>query len=338
MVSLKDIAAECGVSVATVSKALNDHKDIGAATKEKVRAVAKEMGYHPNAAAQTLKTNRTYNLGVLFVDWNFSGLTHDFFNRVLDSFKRKAESNGYDITFINNGLMQGRRMTYLEHARYRNFDGIVIACVEFDEPEVLDLVNSEIPVVTIDYLFNNKISVMSDNVGGIKKLVQYVVSKGHKKIAYIHGNNDSAVTVARLSSFYNTVEELGIDVPDEYMGTTKYRDTANCYAETKRILELDNPPTCIFYPDDFAAIGGINAIREKGLRIPDDISVVGYDGIPIGRHMSPQLTTLAQDTEQIGGMAAELLINLIEKPKSTLIRPNVINGEVFEGGSVGTIN
>lgn len=333
MVSLKDIAAACGVSVATVSKALNDHNDIGADTKERVRRVAKEMGYHPNAAAQTLKTNRTYNIGVLFIDGNNSGLTHDFFNHVMDSFKRKAESFGYDITFINNGKVMNTKMSYLEHARYRNFDGVVIACVEFSDPEVVELVNSEIPIVTIDHLFNNRIAIMSDNVGGMRDLIQYVVSKGHRKIAYIHGL-DSAVTTARLSSFYRTTEELGIDIPDEYVREAAYRRTDEAYEQTKELLKLKDRPTCILYPDDFSSIGGINAIREAGLSIPDDISVVGYDGIPIGKHMSPRLTTLAQDTEAIGGLAAEQLINLIERPKSTLIQQNLVKGCVFEGGSV----
>ena len=101
MVSMKDISAACGVSVATVSKALNDHHDIGEETKAHIKKVAREMGYHPNSLARALKTNKSYNLGVLFVDEAMSGLTHDYFSHVLDSFKRKAEERGYDITFIN---------------------------------------------------------------------------------------------------------------------------------------------------------------------------------------------------------------------------------------------
>jgi len=167
----------------------------------------------------------------------------------------------------------------------------------------------------------------------MRDLIQYVVSKGHRKIAYIHGL-DSAVTTARLSSFYRTTEELGIDIPDEYVREAAYRRTDEAYEQTKELLKLKDRPTCIFYPDDFSSIGGINAIREAGLSIPDDISIVGYDGIPIGKHMSPQLTTLAQDTEAIGGLAAEQLINLIERPKSTLIQQNLVKGCVFEGGSV----
>ena len=104
------------------------------------------------------------------------------------------------------------------------------------------------------------------------------------------------------------------------------------------LLNLSDPPTCILYPDDFAGFGGINAIREKGLQIPEDISVAGYDGISIGRHIEPKLTTIRQDTEQIGKLAAENLIRLIEHPRSTIIRPIVVEGELYKGSTVKDIN
>ena len=126
MASLKDISKICGVSVATVSKALNDHKDIGEETKANIRRVAKEMGYSPNLSARALKTNRTYGIGVLFVDEAQSGLTHDYFSSVLDSFKRTAEKSGYDITFINHNV-GGKPTSYLQHCRYRGVDGVATA-------------------------------------------------------------------------------------------------------------------------------------------------------------------------------------------------------------------
>ena len=137
MVSLKDISVACGVSVATVSKALNNHHDIGEETKERIKRTAKEMGYFPNSAAKMLKTNRSNNIGVLFVDDDKSGLTHDYFAYVLDSFKRKAEERGFDITFINCNKTRVNRMSYVEHAKYRGFDGVVIACIDFLDPEAI---------------------------------------------------------------------------------------------------------------------------------------------------------------------------------------------------------
>ena len=221
MVSMKDIAAACGVSIATVSKALNDHSDIGEETKQHIKEVAKDMGYFPNSLARALKTNRTYNIGVLFEDEAQSGLTHDYFSYVLDSFKRAVEAKGYDITFLNKGRNQ---MSYLEHCRYRGFDGVMIACVDFYDPKVVELVRSNIPLVTIDHMFNNRISVMSDNVGGMKQLLQHVYAKGHRRVAYIHGA-DSSVTRERLASFYHNAEALGLDVPDEYIKEAAYRDS-----------------------------------------------------------------------------------------------------------------
>lgn len=336
MASLKDIAKICGVSVATVSKALNDHHDIGEETKENIKKVAKELGYSPNLSARALKTNKTHGIGVLFVDEAMSGLTHDYFSAVLDSFKRTSEEAGYDITFINCCKNRPGRMSYLKHTRYRGFDGVVLACIDFSDPEVIELVQSDIPVVTIDYIFNNRMSVISDNVKGMRDLLKYIYGMGHRKVAYIHGT-PSAVTTNRMSSFFRTAEELGIEVPDEYIRESAYRSTSATYEITNELLDLKNPPTCIIYPDDFSAFGGINAIRERGLKIPEDISVAGYDGIRAARHLEPKLTTIRQDTEQIGAEAAKKLINLIEKPKTTVVEQVVIAGVVMEGKSVGKI-
>lgn len=336
MASLKDISRVCGVSVATVSKALNNHSDIGEETKEHIKKVAKEMGYLPNLSARALKTNKTHGIGVLFVDEAGSGLTHDYFSSVLDSFKRTAESRGYDITFINSCKNRENRMTYLDHSRYRGFDGVALACIDFEDPEVVELVQSDLPVVTIDYLFNNRNAVVSDNVSGVRDLLEYIYEMGHRKVAYIHGAS-SAVTTNRLSSFYRTAERLGIKVPDEYVMEAAYRDTAATFEATNRLLDLPDPPTCILFPDDFAAFGGINAIRERGLRIPEDISVAGYDGIRAAEILEPRLTTVKQDTERIGSMAARKLIDLIETPKTTLVEQVIIPGNVFEGKSVARL-
>ncbi|MCR5234176.1 MAG: LacI family transcriptional regulator, partial [Lachnospiraceae bacterium] len=297
MVSLKDIAAKCGVSVATVSKALNDHNDVGATTKEKIRAIAREMGYFPNSSARALKTNRTYNIGVLFVDEAQSGLTHDYFAHVLDSFKKTVESGGYDITFINS--THDNNMTYLEHSHYRGVDGVVIACVDFYDPQVMELIHSDLPVVTIDHVFDYRIAVLSDNIQGMHDLVEYVYAKGHRKIAYIAGN-DTSVTKNRLGSFYRSLEKRGVEVPDEYVIQSSYRNPDSAYENTKKLLALDDRPTCILYSDDYSAIGGINAIEEAGLSIPKDISVAGYDGSYISQIISPKLATIKQDTEKIG--------------------------------------
>lgn len=337
MVSLKDISAACGVSIATVSKALNNHNDISVETKEYIKKVSESLGYYPNSAAKALKTNRTYSIGMLFVDDAMSGLTHDFFSNILDSFKRAAEAKGYDITFINSNKTRPNRMSYLAHTRYRGFDGVCIACVNFYDPEVIELVRSDIPVVTIDHMFNNRTAVLSDNVTGMRDLLQYAYNKGHRKIAYIHGA-ESAVTHSRVSSFFKTADELGLVIPDEYVKEAPYRSTDETQKKTDELLDLSNPPTCILYPDDFSAFGGINAINNRGLSIPDDISIAGYDGIRIARHIEPQFTTIRQDTEKMGNMAATELIDQIEHPKTTLVKQIIVEGSVYPGKTIRDIS
>ena len=168
MVSMKDIAKACSVSVATVSKALSGQPDIGEQTRELICKTADSLGYMTNSAARALKTNRTYNIGVLFVDGRRSGLAHEYFSSMLESLKVEAERNGYDITFINRNV-GAKATTYLQHCQYRGVDGVVIASVDFDDPQVLELVNSKLPVVTIDHVFNNRAAVVSDNVRGMDK-------------------------------------------------------------------------------------------------------------------------------------------------------------------------
>lgn len=331
MVSLKQIAEQCGVSVASVSKALNNHKDIGESTKERIRQTAAELGYYPNAAARTLKTNRSYNIGVLFADAANSGLTHDYFSAVLESFKTAAESRGYDITFLNTHT--GSR-SYLEACRQRSLDGVVIACIDFDQPEVIELIHSPIPVITIDYRCADCSSVVSENKKGMQALTDYIISCGHRHIAYIHGDEASSVTHARLEAFRASLSAHNIPVNEDFILPSSYLDLAAATECTVKLLSLPLVPSCIIYPDDTALLGGLNVIHEHGLRIPQDISVAGYDGLRAARYVSPKLTTVHQDTEQIGTQAAIQLIRQIEHVESDTVKHLLIQTNLVIGDSV----
>lgn len=336
MVSMKDIARKCGVSVATVSKALNGQQDIGRETREKICRAADEMGYMTNASARALKTSRSYNIGVLFVDPKHGGLAHEYFSSVLDSIRVESERCGYDITFINCNV--GRRQTtYLQHCLYRGVDGVVVASVDFNDPMVLELIHSGLPVVTIDHMFNGRMAVISDNVAGMEALTRYVVGKGHRDLAFIHGEQ-TTVTDSRLTGFFRACEALDVPVREECILQGTYHDVTRCYEATKQLLALPVRPSCIFFPDDFSYIGGYNAIAEAGLRIPEDISAVGYDGIRLARVVSPQLTTWQQNTVALGREAAARLIELIEHPKTALIDRYVVSGCLVEGSSVADLS
>ncbi len=334
MVSLKDISVACGVSTATVSKALNGAPDISESTRERICQVSEQMKYRPNAAARALKTNRTYNIGVLFKDEAESGLTHEYFSAVLDGFKNEAEKNGFDITFINTN---NASMSYYDHCVYRNVDGVAIVCADFTNPQVLELANSNLPIVSIDYVFNGKMAVLSDNLQGITDLVNYIYDHGHRRIGFIHGA-PSSVVEARLVGFYKAVETLSLDFQPGYVREGVFHDPLSCARRTGELLDLPVPPTCILFPDDFSALGGISEIRQRGLRIPEDISVAGYDGIHLSQVLDPPLLTMHQKTRTIGGTAARQLIELIEHPRTTFPRTTVISGDLWEGKSLAALN
>ncbi|MDO4804380.1 MAG: LacI family DNA-binding transcriptional regulator [Lachnospiraceae bacterium] len=335
MASLKDIAQSCGVSVATVSKALNNHSDISQARREQIKAKAKELGYFPNQAARALKTRSTMDIGVLFADEHNSGLTHPFFSQVLEGLKLRAEEKGYDLTFI--GIKSNpSNMSFLEHCIYRNVDGVVIACVDFDQPDVQELTRSRLPVVTIDHVIDDCATICSNNMQGMYDLTKYVISKGHRKISFVHGTPCSA-TNARMVGFFRALEDNGIDIPDVYVRETPFLDDEQAYNITCELLALGDRPTCIMYPDDYCCIGGMNAIRDMGLSVPGDVSITGYDGVPLGKVLSPKITTYEQNMLEMGKVAADKAIELIERPRTGIKNITVIDGQLYEGESVGTI-
>lgn len=335
MVSIKDIAAECGVSPATVSKALNGHDDVSAATSQRVRDAAKRLGYLPNSMAQALKTRKTYNIGVLMVDQANNGLRHHYFAAILDSFKVRMERCGYDLTFISSQIGE-KTCSYYEHCLYRNVDGVLAACVDFEAPEIQTLLKSELPIVSIDYVSESGYSANSDNAAGIRSALEYALEMGHTRIAYIYGE-DSHVTRVRIDTFRRVLAEHNCEVNASHIKVAKYLHPEISYRLTQELLSGETPPTCILYPDDICAMAGMTAIRERGLEVSRDVSVIGYDGHPLLQMITPRLTTVCQDTEGIGQKAAELMLSLLRKedlPDSERIR--FCRGCLNKGETVGS--
>lgn len=335
MVTIRDISRKCGVSPTTVSKALNGYQDISAKTTELVKRTAEEMHYMPNAAARQLKTNISHNIGVLFVDGTQSGLAHEYFSTILNSTKEEAESLGYDITFISRNI-GGKTISFVEHCRYRKCDGVVIASVDFHDRAVMELIQSEIPTVTIDFTYNNQSCVLSDNVEGAYALAAHLADMGHRRIAFIHGEKTS-VTEKRLVGFYRACKERDIGVPEEYVVPGIYHDPVSSGEATKRLMELLNPPTAIMYPDDYSYLGGFNQLEKMHLSVPEDVSAVGYDGIHLSQVLYPRLTTYYQDAEEIGRCAARKLVEAIENRKTCIPQQIQISGKLLAGDSVRRI-
>lgn len=326
MITLKDIASLCNVSVATVSRALNGQTDANNATAKRIRRMAQEMGYLPNAAARALKTNRSYNIGILYED----EIHHEYFSLMINHIKAAAETKGYDITFLS----RSKSTSYYEHAKYRGLDGVVILQAVFQSPEAIRLASSDIPCVAIDYEYENCSCVLGDNQNSIAQLIQHAYDKGHRKIAFIHGQKDGYVTIQRLSGFYKGCASLGLMVPDEYVIEAGYHDPLSASAATKKLLSLADRPTCILYPDDYSCLGAISALEKMGLSIPGDVAIIGYDGIMLSTVLRPKLTTYRQDVQKMGQTAVELLAHHIESAEKAVPEHRIIPGSIQSGGTV----
>lgn len=330
MVTIYDLAKACGCSSATVSKALNNYTDVNLKTRERIQKMAKEMGYTPSSQARALSTKKTWTIGVLFEDENNSGLTHYYFSRVLQAVKEQVEEKGYDLTFISKNL-GGDHMTYLEHCRWRNTEGVIIACIDFKDPQVLELIESEMPVVTIDYVAENLNAIMSDNFAGLYELTSHLISLGHKDIVYAYGH-PSYVTSERIYGFKRAMEDAGIALSDSSLIESRYDDKTRNIQLINKLMESGQLPTAIIFPDDYSAVWGIKTLREMGLRVPEDISVAGFDGLEIGEMIHPRLTTMMQNTRRIGNEAALKCIQMLESKSQDTTR--VICGiSLIEGGT-----
>jgi LacI family transcriptional regulator len=335
LITLKDIAKECGVSFSTVSKALKGSPEIGAETIRIVQQKAQEMRYHPNLAARTLRTNRTYDIGVIFEDQTGSGLQHQYFATIFSSLQMTAMSRGFDVTFM--GSPNTGEFDYFTHCKYRNFDGVAVLATKFDRDDIQQLIKSDIPTVTLDYITDGDHSaVMSDNNAGTEALLEYIFLKGHRKIAVIHGE-PTHVTKERIASFRRFTKMHDIIIPESYILGGIYHDPVTSGEATEILLGLPQPPTCIMYPDDFAALGGIRVLNKHDLIVGKNISITGYDGIMLTSMLNPPLTTYRQDGELIGKLIAEHLVEEIEN--IDLYRPlhSSVSGKLIKGASVSEL-
>ena len=216
-------------------------------------------------------------------------------------------------------------------------DCAISVCADFQDPAIIRLATSEIPTVTLDYSFDSRTSILSDNVRGMEALVRFVYEKGHRRIAFIHGEM-TTVTQKRLASFKKTCALLGISVPADYIRPAYYHDPRSSGLATRELLALSERPTCIFYPDDLSFLGGMTELEKHGISVPDGMSVVGYDGIPLSQVLRPRLTTYRQGAEAMGREAARSLIEEIEHRDTWLPQQILVEGELLEGSTVREID
>lgn len=327
MLTIKDIAKKADVSVATVSKVINGYDDIGEATKTKVLKIIDANNYRPNANAQSLRTNKSFLVGLFFKDHQDSGVKHPFFRGIISGLEKKLLENNYDMVLFSANWED--EFSYLEKCEFRNVDGAILMGMPKEDSNLEELLNSKIPSVFIDLdISTNKASyIMSDNIQGARKAVRHLADLGHSKIAVIEGEEITIPTQKRLAGYKKEMKAQNLRVEDKWIIKGKY-SVEGGYQAMQQILKLKDQPTAIFCMGDEAAIGAIKAIKAAGLSVPADYSIVGFDDIEISHYLNPSLTTVKQKKETMGIEAADMILNLINNSKKE-IQPQIIKTELI---------
>src|SRR4051812_38592176 len=315
-VTIRQLAQLSGVSIGTVSRALNGYADVSDQTRERVMRLARELDYTPAAAARSLKTQRSHVIGVfLETGEGHPDLQHPFFHEVLVGLKRAIGAAGFDLLLFSAehpGNGYGSH-AYLKRCHHHSVEGAVLMGADAEDPEVRRLVRSELPTVGVDVEVEGPATtyVISDNEDGGSRAVRYLHSIGHRRIATITGLLDKRPGADRLRGYRQALQANGLAYRDEYVA---YGDF---YVESGRramadLLSLDEPPTAVFAASDMMALGAIRAAGDAGQNGPADFWVLGSDDMHLADHMTPPLTTVRQDKAGLGAAAGAALVRLIE--------------------------
>ncbi len=316
MVTIYDIAKRVGCASSTISKALNNSKEISEKRKIEILAIAKEMGYVPNSSARNLASKNSWTIGILFSEDLNIGLEHHFFGGVLQAFKSYVEDHGYEVTFVSKKI-GAQSLTYLEWCKYKNVDGVLIVTVDINDENLNELTQSGIPIVSVDNGLLNIPTIISDNMQGTRMAIEYLMLKGAKCIAHIAGPHRSFAAGERLQSYKDTLGNYEIIFDEKLIVEANNYDFASGRKALEQLRAQNSVmPDAIYAASDDIALGAIIALRELGYRVPEDVSVVGFDNIELTRYTSPTLTTVSQQKAIIGTEAAKRLIGIINQETS----------------------
>ena len=325
MPTIKDVAKNAGVSYATVSRALNNHPEINEETRKKIFKIASEMGYQPNAIAQGLVKKETKTIGLVIPD-----ITNPFFPEVARGVEDAASTEGYSVFLCNTNWSEEQEEKYLEVLMKKQVDGIVIGPSSERIGHIKKVFHSGIkPAVFISRIdYSNSTSILIDNVTGARMAVEHLISKGHKKIAFIGGLKDAFSNQDRLLGYKNALEMNEIPINKDYILNSDFKRESGHHT-TQMILQLDPRPSAIFAANDMLALGAIQAIKEAGFSIPEDIAVVGFDDIGFAALPEIQLTTIAQPKYDMGKLAFLTLLDQIRGGDKVINKRILLNPELI---------
>lgn len=293
------------MSIATVSRALNDKDDVSVETRERVREAARVLGYAVDPAARALGSQRTRLVAVVVGDnAGPRDLSVIFFGKVLAAISRRLGLDGYEPVLLSERDVIGHR-----------FDAAIVIGMDDDDPLIDELARQTVPLVGIDVRcpVPRAAFVGSDHAGGVRLALAHLHALGHREIAHITGAQNLTAGAERLAAFHAEVERLGLELPEDYVRDGDF-SSASGYRETCELLALAEPPTAIVAASDLMALAALQAIWESGRRPGRDIAVVGFDDLEAAALAHPPLTTIRQDRQELGTLAAASAIDLVEQP------------------------
>jgi LacI family transcriptional regulator len=328
--NIYELAKMTGYSVSTVSKALNNTGRISAETRKKILDKATEMNYVASYYAKTLSLKKSWIIGVIYSDNLGIGFAHPHFSAILNHFRQTVEEAGYEITFINRN-MGNRLMSYLEFCQYRRVEGVFVVNYYSLSKQIPELIKSGLPLVSADSGFDDITTITSDDVLGGKMAAEYLIQLGHKKhIVHIAGPLNTVSAINRKKGFIDAVMQHGVSQHTVYEANNF--GVEDGYEVAVEILKNKSLPSAIFASGDWLALGAMKAFREHGIRIPEDISIIGYDNLDFLSYSLPGLTTVAQDKQTIGRIAAKSLLAQInnEPTNSQLIPLSIVERDTCQ--------
>ncbi|APG21126.1 transcriptional regulator RbsR [Kosakonia radicincitans DSM 16656] len=308
---MKDVARVAGVSTSTVSHVINKDRFVSDAVREKVEAAIKTLNYAPSALARSLKINQTRTIGMLI-----TASTNPFYSELVRGVERSCFERGYSLVLCNTEGDEQRMNSNLETLMQKRVDGLLLLCTETHQPsqEIMQRYPS-IPTVMMDWApFNGDSDLIQDNslLGG-DMATQYLINKGFTRIACITGPLDKTPARLRLEGYREAMTRAGLTIRegDEIESDFEF---GGGFDAMQALLAMNERPQAVFIGNDAMAVGAYQALYQAGLKIPQDMAIVGYDDIELARYMTPPLTTIHQPKDELGELAIDVLIHRIAEP------------------------
>lgn len=328
-VNIKDIARLANVSHTTVSRALNNKSRIRPETKEKILSIAREVNYRPNFIARSLVMKRTKTIGLVITT-----IANPFYTELSQGIETTARQLGYNIIFCSTNYDLSTEKQYIEMLRSKGVDGIIFTSAHIGDPNIVELAEEGFPIILVNRrTYHPRVKERVDYVGvdnhlGGYMAVEHLIRLGHQRIGVVGGSSESSVGLERLEGGKKALEAYGVEQQEEYfLGGNFLKESG--YQGGKRFLQMAEPPSAIFATNDYMAIGVYQALVEEGVKVPEEIALIGFNDIELSGIRGIDLSTIGQKKFEMGTVAVELLVKRIEggesgPPKEILLKPELV--------------